>query len=577
LTPALLISLIWLMVIALAVRSLRQADAIVVAVAGFGAVLCGFAIVAWAERARWLVPVRDLTRVIQTVRRRGKITPLFAPPPELAALTREVAALVRIAREHAKKLNAPTDAQVDHSADQQEPPSTPSLTFSGLYDAPPGEHGSPSDPKLSGDYSTADMVNRLEPVGFHWIESSPAEQTFLGWPLSELRQRSFLDVLHPDDRLRAGEALRSAISRGEALGLIVRVRTAQARTRAVEVNVGARYGTNQQVSHLRCHLTDVTDKVRADRELRLRTRELTQVNQQLSRINRELEVLKDRYSEKSERLAQANNELSQKNRELDEFAHAVSHDLQEPLRSLLAFSDLLLRDYGDRIDAEGQEYVRYLLDASRRMKAMIQGMLFLSRAGKVIGEFTAVDVEELIGVVKTDLGELFRTTGAELLVVRPLPSVWGDRDRIGQLLSNLISNGIKYNKSPNPTVEIGVVAGREQESAGADPDREHSSEVTIYLTDNGIGIEPQFHASVFQLFRRLHTQDEYPGTGVGLAICSKIVHAHAGRIWVQSAPGQGSTFFVSLRRPPSDRPTAAAGNRYSTASDHEPPGAGGDG
>ena len=141
--------------------------------------------------------------------------------------------------------------------------------------------------------------------------------------------------------------------------------------------------------------------------------------------------------EKNERLARTNEELSRKNRELDEFVYVVSHDLQEPLRTLIAFSDFLLNDYGDRLEAEGQEFVRYLVEASRRMRAMIHGMLNLSRAGKVIGEFQEVNLEEVIDVVKTDLGELIRSKGAEVRVAGPLPTVWGDRDRIRQLLANL--------------------------------------------------------------------------------------------------------------------------------------------
>ena len=126
--------------------------------------------------------------------------------------------------------------------------------------------------------------------------------------------------------------------------------------------------------------------------------------------------LEAELQEKNQRLAQANEELSQRNRELDEFVYVVSHDLQEPLRTLIAFSDFLLKDYGERLEAEGQEYVRYLVDASRRMRAMIHGMLNLSRAGKVIGEFALVNLEELVAVIKTDLGELFRSKGAELRI-----------------------------------------------------------------------------------------------------------------------------------------------------------------
>ncbi len=463
---------------------------------------------------------------------------------ELAELTREIAALAAALRSPPLIRNwtaVPPPTRTDRAP--QSPPSPALLTRSGLFDAPPVREpcAEPvTDPAASGEYSTADMVNRLEPVGFHWLESTTAEQVFLGWTLEELRKKSFLDALHRDDRRRAEAAFTKALTQGEALGLIVRIRPAHGSTRAVEVNVGARYGSDQKVKYLRCHLTDVTEKVRAERALKLRTLELTRVNEQLRGINRQLEAVK-------QSLAHANDALSQRNSELDEFVYVVSHDLQEPLRTLIAFSDFLLKDYGDKLEAEGKEFVRYLVDASRRMRAMICGMLNLARAGKVTGENTWVNLDEMLAVIKTDLGELLRSRGAEIRIAGPLPLVWGDRDRIAQLLANLISNGIKYNKTSNPWVELSAIVEAGHDLPGLEVDSIPSAEVTIAIRDNGIGIEPQFHATIFQLFRRLHTREEFDGTGAGLAICNKIVQAHGGRIWVESTAGQGSTFFVRLR------------------------------
>jgi PAS domain S-box-containing protein len=542
-TAAFLINLAWLMVVALAVTKLRQADGVIVALTGLAASAVTFGVIAWADRTRWRGPIEGVTGIVRSLRRNPKMRPAAEPDsgPELAELTLEIAALTKALRSRPMTRRSALAPAAPSALDRQSMPSEASLTRSGLFDAPPrpkGDHSEPDDdPSMSGDYSTADMVNRLEPVGFRWIESSTAEQILLGWTIGELRQKSFLDLLHRDDRRRARETFAQALSRGEALGLIVRVQTAHGSTRAIEVNVGARYDTNQKVTHLRCHLTDVTDKVRSERELKLRTLELTQVNEQLRRINRELEELKDT--------------LSQRNRELDEFVHVVSHDLQEPLRTLIAFSDFLLRDYGEKLETEGQEFVRYLVDASRRMRAMIHGMLNLARVGKVIGEPTLVNLDELLAVVKTDLGELFRSKGALLRVAGPLPLVWGDRDRIGQLLANLIANGIKYNKGPNPWVEVNAIVEAGVDSPGLVGGSNPRNEVTISIRDNGIGIEPQFHATIFQLFRRLHTREEFEGTGAGLTICNKIVQAHGGRIWVESALGQGSTFFFRLRTGPS--------------------------
>jgi PAS domain S-box-containing protein len=620
------------------------------------------------QERRWSRPLHRLATHLANVAADPSQPLELSSTPELDELTRALFELQR-AWVEASRLGASAayyrEVIAGGAVAAQPRKPTTSMTRSGLLAVLPAAaaraHG--TDPNLSGDYSMTEMVNRLEPKTLRWIESSVAEQMFLGWDQAALREKSFFDIVHADDRPRVKEQIGLALEKGEAHGLVVRIKTAQGAPKAIEVDIGARYGPDMAVTHLRCHLTDVSDKIRAERELRLRTRELTQVNEQLRQINRELEELKDRYrdlyqnapamyytldadgclvdcnetllrtlgraradvvgqsfdkvlaersrasfaathaelqrrgsmemegqwtkangelidvwvsatavpgrdgkllqtrsvaqdvtarhqleaalKEKNEHLARTNEELSRKNREMDEFAYVVSHDLQEPLRTLIAFSDFLLKDCSDRLDPTGQEYVRYLVQASRRMRGLIQGLLNLSRAGKVTGEFEPVNLEELVDVLKADLGELVRSRGAEIRVSGPMPMVWGDRGRLGQLLANLITNGLKYNRSTSPWVELGTLTS------------EPGSWVTFYIRDNGIGIDPQFHGRIFQLFRRLHTQEEYEGTGAGLAICKKIVEAHGGRIWVESTPNEGATFFFSLKRSQHDAPSPA--------------------
>ena len=173
------------------------------------------------------------------------------------------------------------------------------------------------------------------------------------------------------------------------------------------------------------------------------------------------------------------------------------------------------------------EYLGYLVDAAQRMRTMIYGLLNLSRAGKVTGEFGPIPLRELIGQVTFELGALIRSRDAIVEDLSPEVVLWGDGRRLHQLLANLVSNAIKYNRSDPPRVEIGVVepaCGRVEEE-DHDPDRV----LTFFVRDNGIGIDPRFHDIIFQPFRRLHAPDEFEGTGVGLAICSKIVQAHGGQ------------------------------------------------
>ncbi len=232
-----------------------------------------------------------------------------------------------------------------------------------------------------------------------------------------------------------------------------------------------------------------------------------------------------------EALEQKAQELARSNADLEQFAYAASHDLKEPLRAVSGFIGLLQRHCEGKLDEVAGEYVAHAVEGASRMESLIDGLLAFSRVGMRGGRFETIDSAQALAVALQNLAATIQETGAQ--VSRdPLPSVHGDAVQLSSLFQNLIGNALKFRKGEPPRVHVGVErAGRYW----------HFS-----VRDNGIGIAPQYFARIFGVFQRLHTRKEYPGTGIGLAICKKIVERHGGRIWVESAPGMGSTFYFSL-------------------------------
>jgi PAS domain S-box-containing protein len=224
-------------------------------------------------------------------------------------------------------------------------------------------------------------------------------------------------------------------------------------------------------------------------------------------------------------------ELARSNAELEQFAYVSSHDLQEPLRMVTAFMRKLESEYGEKLDSDAREYIGYAVQGASRMKQLIKDLLTLSRVGTRSQEISATDCSAVLQGVLTNLEVAAKESGAEI-TCDPLPTVMSDRTQTGQLLQNLISNALTFRNQSVPRIHISA--------------KRQGEEWVFSVSDNGIGISPEQHERIFMMFERLHDRTEYPGTGIGLAVCKKIVERHGGRIWVQSAPGEGSTFYFTL-------------------------------
>jgi light-regulated signal transduction histidine kinase (bacteriophytochrome) len=234
-------------------------------------------------------------------------------------------------------------------------------------------------------------------------------------------------------------------------------------------------------------------------------------------------------------------ELKRSNAELEQFAYVASHDLQEPLRAMSGMVQLLSRRYRGQLDARADEYIDHAVEAASRMQALIAALLAFSRVDRYTGAPAAVAMEAVLAAALANLQVACRETGAAV-THDPLPSVSGDAAQLTQVLQNLVGNALKFRGEAPPQVHVSAVEL---------PDAWQFS-----VADNGIGIDPQYFDRIFLIFQRLHVRRDYPGMGIGLALCKKIVERHGGRIWVVSGPGGGATFYFTLPKP---RPPGADG------------------
>ncbi len=240
-----------------------------------------------------------------------------------------------------------------------------------------------------------------------------------------------------------------------------------------------------------------------------------------------------------EALREAESDLRRSNAELEQFAYVASHDLQEPLRKVASFCQLLQQRYGGQLDDRADQYIGFAVDGARRMQDLINDLLAFSRVGRLEQPHTDVDCNALLTRVRTDLSRAIEESGATI-EASELPTVHADAGLLRLVFQNLCANAIKFRAEAAPVVRIGA--------------ERDDGFWRFKVSDNGIGIDPSYEERIFVLFQRLHPRTEYEGTGIGLAMCRKIVEYHGGRMWLDAdatVVGEGSTFYFTL---PAERP-----------------------
>ncbi len=338
---------------------------------------------------------------------------------------------------------------------------------------------------------TLDLLCTIDASG-HLLDLNPAWEQTLGYSREELRGDLLTNVVHPDDQEIISSTIQSMTS--ETAGRF-------------EIRCRHKNGSYRWLAWV-VVLSNV------DQLMYAAARDMTQ----------------RRLSEQN--LQQKSDELERSNRELEQLAYVASHDLQEPLRVVTNNMQLLSRRYEDKLDKNANEFIGFALDEADHMKSLLADLFAYSQISSQGRKLAPVSLDDALKRVTEKLDMMINAVGARI-THDPLPAVMGDDLQMVQLLQNLIGNSIKFRSHEPPLIHIGA--------------RPVGERWLFFVRDNGIGIDPQYTERVFVIFQRLHSQGKYPGTGVGLAIARKIIERHGGRIWVDSEPGKGATFYFTLQ------------------------------
>jgi PAS domain S-box-containing protein len=353
---------------------------------------------------------------------------------------------------------------------------------------------------------------------------NPGAGRIKGYRADEIIGQHFSCFYPAEDKAKAAHALEVARTTGRFEGEGWRVRKDGSRFWA-NVILTALHDENGQLLGFSKITRELTEAKRAEEALRA--------------VNADLE---NRVRERTHELRRAVEDLNRSNLDLAQFAYAASHDLQEPLRAVSGCAQVLQRRYRGRLDERADELIAHTVDGVSRMQTLINGLLAYSRVGSRGRAFGATDCNAVLEGAVANLASAVAGAGA-VVTHDLLPVVRADPGQLTQLFQNLVGNAVKFHGADPPRVHVG--AGR------------RAGEWLFTVADNGIGIPAEYFERIFAVFQRLHTRDEFPGTGIGLALCKKIVERHGGRIWLESEPGRGSTFFFTI--PETEQPHEPTG------------------
>ncbi|GGB96120.1 hypothetical protein GCM10011325_24290 [Dyadobacter sediminis] len=385
------------------------------------------------------------------------------------------------------------------------------------------------------------------------VNYSEVIQSWFGFDQTSVALSQVYNPIHPQDREIVEQAIGKALEAGSAGIYDAEYRLVTYLTeveRVVHARGKVLYDSQGQAYKLAGTAQDVTAERRREEELehlvQLRTRELAALNEELASLNEELAAHNEEYLAVNEELEEANRRLLRSNENLQQFAYVASHDLQEPLRKIQQFGDILISRYMAEI-GEGAAYLQRMQAAASRMSALIRDLLDFSSISTYREDPKVINLNDIVAAVLMDLELIVTETGARLQVGK-LPVVQGNALQFGQLFQNLLSNALKFRRPDQlPVIQVySEIVMFSELPTSLKPARQAGKYHRIEITDNGIGFDDKHANRIFQVFQRLHGKNEYAGTGIGLAICEKVVSNHGGAISASGRVGQGATFVIYL-------------------------------